>query len=67
MGAQAIDRTLEVLKADKVKVELRTPRHHADDGGLIGWAHLALPALLQSYDAILAVDIDGTNVRCGIV
>ena len=67
VGSQAIDRTREVLKAEKVKVELRTLRHHADDGGLIGWVHLAPPALLQSYDAILAVDIGGTNVRCGIV
>ncbi len=67
VGSQAIDRTREVLKAEKTKVELRTLRHHADDGGLIGWVHLAPPALLQSYDAILAVDIGGTNVRCGIV
>jgi predicted NBD/HSP70 family sugar kinase len=63
----AIDRTRKILKAEKVPVELRTLRHHADEGGLIGWVHLAPPALLQSYDAILAVDIGGTNVRCGIV
>jgi hypothetical protein len=43
VGSQAIDRTREVLKAEKVKVELRTLRHHADDGGLIGWVHLAPP------------------------
>ena len=66
-GSRAIDRVRELLKAAKVPAELRTLRHHADDGGLIGWVHLAPPALLQSYDAILAVDIGGTNVRCGIV
>ena len=66
-GGRAIERVREILKAEKVPVDLRTLRHHADDGGLIGWVHLAPPALLQSYDAILAVDIGGTNVRCGIV
>lgn len=66
-GGRAIDRVRTLLKAAKVPVELRTLRHHADEGGLIGWVHLAPPALLQSYDAILAVDIGGTNVRCGIV
>lgn len=67
VGRRAIERTRKILKAEKVPVELRTLRHHADEGGLIGWVHLAPPALLQSYDAILAVDIGGTNVRCGIV
>lgn len=67
VGGGAIARAAEILKAEKVPVELRTLRHHADEGGLIGWVHLAPPALLQSYDAILAVDIGGTNVRCGIV
>jgi hypothetical protein len=67
VGSRAIDRAGELLKAAKVPVQLRTLHHHSDDGGLIGWVHLAPPALLQSYDAILAVDIGGTNVRCGIV
>lgn len=66
-GGRAIERVHALLKAAKVPLELRTLRHHADEGGLIGWVHLAPPALLQSYDAILAVDIGGTNVRCGIV
>jgi predicted NBD/HSP70 family sugar kinase len=66
-GGRAIERVRALLKAAKVPVELRTLRHHADEGGLIGWVHLAPPPLLQSYDAILAVDIGGTNVRCGIV
>ena len=67
VGGVAIARAGKILKAEKVPVELRTLHHHADEGGLIGWVHLAPPALLQSYDAILAVDIGGTNVRCGIV
>ncbi|WCM95225.1 ROK family protein [Acidovorax sp. NCPPB 2350] len=72
VGARALARTSELLSEDlrrgrRKPVELRRLRHHSDEGGLIGWAHLAPPALLQSYDAILAVDIGGTNVRCGIV
>ncbi len=67
VGGRAIARAGKILKAEKVPVELRTLHHHSDEGGLIGWVHLAPPALLQSYDAILAVDIGGTNVRCGIV
>ncbi len=41
--------------------------HEVDDGGLIGWVHLVPPHMLEAHDAILAVDIGGTNVRCGIV
>ncbi|RYF27806.1 MAG: ROK family protein [Comamonadaceae bacterium] len=67
VGEQAINAAAKLLAKDKVPVELRTLHHHADDGGLVGWVHLAPTALLQSYDAILAVDIGGTNVRCGIV
>lgn len=67
VGQGGIRRAAALLKAAKVPVELRTLRHHADEGGLVGWVHLAPTALLQSYDAILAVDIGGTNVRCGIV
>ncbi|CAN7619934.1 ROK family protein [Acidovorax sp. LjRoot66] len=67
VGGMSIARAGKILKAEKVPVELRTLHHHSDEGGLIGWVHLAPPALLQSYDAILAVDIGGTNVRCGIV
>ena len=44
-----------------------TLRHHPDEGGLIGWVHLAPPEVLSAYDGFLAVDIGGTNVRCGIV
>ena len=69
VGEQAIARAAELLDEGRNKraVELRTLRHHPDEGGLIGWVHLAPTTLLQSYDAILAVDIGGTNVRCGIV
>ncbi len=68
VGAHAIERAGVVLRSRGVQVELRRLRHAADDGGLIGCAHLAPRALLASgHDALLAIDLGGTNVRCGIV
>lgn len=67
VGGMAIARAAELLGEQKRPIPLQTLHHHADEGGLIGWAHLAPRALLQSFDAILAVDLGGTNVRCGIV
>lgn len=42
-------------------------RHHPDEAGLIGAAHLAPPWIFSGHDAILAVDIGGSNIRVGIV
>ncbi|MBW8722707.1 MAG: ROK family protein [Polaromonas sp.] len=67
VGELAIDRAAELLYQESSRVHLMTLRHHPDEGGLIGWVHLAPPELLAQYDAFLAVDIGGTNVRCGIV
>ncbi|MDB5964427.1 MAG: hypothetical protein JWQ72_927 [Polaromonas sp.] len=67
VGAMAVRRTAELLAADGVHIKLRRLRHHPDEGGLIGWVHLAPTGLLRRYQAMLAVDIGGTNLRCGIV
>jgi len=67
VGELAIDRTAELLYQRGSRVHLMTLRHHPDEGGLIGWVHLAPPEVLSGYDGFLAVDIGGTNVRCGIV
>lgn len=67
LGRRAVKRTAALLADQGVKVQLRTLRHHSDEGGLLGWMHLAPPELLTHYNALLAVDIGGTNVRCGIV
>ena len=67
VGQRAISRTAEMLAAARVGVQMRTLRHHSDEGGLIGWLHVVPAELLSQYDAMLAVDIGGTNVRCGIV
>src|SRR5438445_11901884 len=40
---------------------------HPDDAGLIGTLHLAPSWIFEGHDSILAVDIGGTNIRCGVV
>ena len=67
VGERAILEAGAMLEDLGVHVQLGRLSHNVDDGGLIGWAHLTPPPLLKGHDAILAVDIGGTNVRCGIV
>jgi hypothetical protein len=67
LGRLAIGRAGELLARDRAGVYLRTLHHDPDEGGLVGWAHVIPQSLLQGRDALLAVDIGGTNVRCGIV
>jgi hypothetical protein len=67
VGKLAVARTAELLKQQKVRVDLRRLHHHADEGGLVGWVHIVPGELLRGFDAMLAVDIGGTNARCGIV
>jgi len=38
-----------------------------NEAGLIGTLHLAPSWILEAHDSILAVDIGGTNIRCGVV
>jgi len=67
VGEHALLQACALLDADGIPVQLARLSHEPDDGGLIGWVHLAPRALIDAYKAILAVDIGGTNVRCGIV
>jgi hypothetical protein len=67
VGERAILQAGAILEDMGLHVQLGRLSHNVDDGGLIGWVHLAPPAMLKKHDAILAVDIGGTNVRCGIV
>ncbi len=67
IGARAVDMANRLLQGPQPEVELRLLHHDADDAGLIGWLYIAPPSLLEPHEAILAVDIGGTNVRCGIV
>jgi predicted NBD/HSP70 family sugar kinase len=67
VGELAIARTDILLKAEEFKVDLVPIRFHPDDAGLIGTLHLAPSWIFEAYDSILAVDIGGTNIRCGVV
>ncbi len=67
VGELAIARTDIILKGEDFKVDLVPIRFHPDDAGLIGTLHLAPSWIFEGYDSILAVDIGGTNIRCGVV
>ena len=67
VGELVIGRTSVILKADKVPIELVPVRNDPDEAGLVGAVHLAPKWLFKAHDAILAVDIGGTNIRAGVV
>ncbi|NOJ50483.1 ROK family protein [Bradyrhizobium archetypum] len=67
VGELAIARTDIILKAEGFEVDLLPIRFHPDDAGLIGTLHLAPSWIFEGHDSILAVDIGGTNIRCGVV
>jgi predicted NBD/HSP70 family sugar kinase len=67
VGELAIARTDIILKAEGFEVDLVPIRFHPDEAGLIGCLHLAPSWILEAHDSILAVDIGGTNIRCGVV
>ena len=67
IGELVIGRTSVILKADKVAIELVPVRNAPDEAGLIGAAHLAPKWMFKAHDAILGVDIGGTNIRAGVV
>jgi predicted NBD/HSP70 family sugar kinase len=67
LGELAIARTEIILKAEDFKIEMLPIRFHPDEAALIGALHLAPSWIFEGHDSILAVDIGGTNIRCGVV
>ena len=67
VGELAIGRASVLLKAEKIKIDVTAIRNDPDEAGLIGAAHLAPAWMFHAHDAILAVDIGGTNMRAGVV
>lgn len=67
VGEIAIARADLLLKGDGHKVHLVPIRFDPDEAGLIGCLHLAPSWIFEAFDSILAVDIGGTNIRCGVV
>lgn len=67
IGELAVGRASVILKADGIDIDLVPIRHHPDEAGLIGAAHLAPAWIFKGHDSLLAVDIGGTNIRAGVV
>jgi predicted NBD/HSP70 family sugar kinase len=67
LGVLAIARTEIILKAEDFKIEMLPICFRPDNAGLIGALHLAPSWIFEGHDSILAVDIGGTNIRCGVV
>jgi predicted NBD/HSP70 family sugar kinase len=67
VGELAVARAGVLLKTDDIDVELVLVRNDPDEAGLLGAGHLAPSWLFKGHDAILAVDIGGTNIRAGVV
>lgn len=67
VGELAIGRTAVLLKSEGVELDMTMIRNHPDEAGLIGAVQLAPSWIFAGHDAILAVDIGGTNIRAGLV
>lgn len=67
IGELAIGRAGIILSTDGHEIDLRPVRHHPDEAGLVGSAHLAPKWIFEAYDSLVAVDIGGSNIRAGIV
>jgi hypothetical protein len=53
IGELVIGRTVIILKAQKIDVELVPIRNHPDEAGLIGAVHLAPAWMFKAFDAVL--------------
>ena len=67
LGELLIGRTSVILKAEGAKVDLVPIRHDPDEAGLVGASQLMPGWMFKAHDALLAVDIGGTNIRTGVV
>lgn len=67
VGELAIARAELLLREAKVDIMFALLENHPDEAGLIGAAHLLPAWMIGGHDAIVAVDVGGTNIRAGIV
>lgn len=67
VGELAIGRAGIILSTDGHGIDLVPVRHHPDQAGLVGSAHLAPKWIFEGFDSLVAVDIGGSNIRAGIV
>jgi predicted NBD/HSP70 family sugar kinase len=67
VGELVIARTDVILKSEGVNIELSRIRNDPDAAGLIGAAHLVPSWVFKGHEAIVAIDIGGSNFRAGII
>jgi hypothetical protein len=67
VGELVIGRTGVLLKTDGLDLDLQPIHNDPDEAGLIGAVHLAPSWVFHAFDAVLAVDVGGTNIRAGVV
>jgi predicted NBD/HSP70 family sugar kinase len=67
IGELAIGRSAVLLKSEGIDVDLELIHNDPDEAGLIGGAHLLPAWMLKGHDALLTVDVGGTNIRTGLV
>jgi len=67
VGGLVIARAQGLLHEAGAPLAIRSIERDPDEAGLAGAAHLVAPWMLAGFDAMLAVDLGGSNVRCGIV
>jgi ROK family len=67
VGEVVIGRTSVILKTEGIDLDVIPIHHPPHEAGLIGAVHLAPSWIFTGHDAILAVDIGGTNIRVGVV
>jgi predicted NBD/HSP70 family sugar kinase len=67
VGELVVGRTALILSAEKIDTDLVLVRNDPDEAGLLGSTQLAPKWLFKAHDAILAVDIGGTNIRAGVI
>ena len=67
IGELVVGRTAVIFAAEKIDIDLALVRNDSDEAGLLGATQLAPKWLFKAHDAILAVDIGGTNIRAGVI
>ena len=67
IGELAVGRAQAVLYERKISLKLEVIDSDPDEAGLTGAAFLAPSWIFKGYDAILAADVGGTNMRAGVV
>jgi hypothetical protein len=67
LGEIAIGRAAILLKGNGIDIDLVPIACDPDEAGLLGAAHLAPAWIFAGHEAILALDIGGTNIRAGLV